>query len=294
MEAPAERYKEELAEDFSIEHKISDGPALLHFHSHDAFEIMLLLSDDTRCYIGDSHYVLAKNSVILFNNMDVHYLTIDKPTRYDRYVLYFRPEYIESLSSEETDLLECFFFRPFADANLMKLDEVKAAELLFLLQQVENCYKTPPEELYGRDLHLRFALGRLLLFVNNAYRIYHNIPSTGDISSNYRQVYPIINFIHQHMAEELSLEMLAQKFFMNKFYLCSLFKSVTGITPNQYLINCRIMKAKEYLSQNITVEAVCGLVGFNNLSHFSRSFKQHVGSSPKQFSQMMKKGTTQN
>lgn len=277
------QYKENFPGDFSIEYKISDRPALLHFHSHDVFEITMLLSGDTRCHVAGKQYILPKNTVVLFNNMDVHYMTIDKPARYERYVLYFKPEYAEALSSEKTDLLECFFFRPFPAANILELNDTLSRELLDLLEKIRTYYDSTPEELYGRDLHLRFSLGDLLLFINGAYRDHHGMTGGNASNSSYRQVYPIINYIHRNMAEKLSLDLLAQKFFMNKFYLCSLFKDVTGITPNQYLINCRIMKAKEYLAQNVSVEAVCGLVGFNNLSHFSRSFKQHVGVSPKQF-----------
>ena len=269
--------------DFSIEYKLSDRPAPLHFHSHDVFEIILLLSGGTHCYIADKQYILPKNTVVLLNNMDVHYMAVDKPDKYERYAVNFKPEYAQAISSQETDLLECFFFRPFPAPNILELDDALAGELLALLEKIRACYDSAPGALYGRDLLLRFSFGELLLFINSAYRSYHGLAGRDAVNPSYRQVYPIIDYIHRNMAEKLSLDLLAQKFFMNKFYLCSLFKDVTGITPNQYLINCRIMKAKEYLSRDISVESVCGLVGFNNLSHFSRSFKQHVGVSPKQF-----------
>ena len=51
----------------------------------------------------------------------------------------------------------------------------------------------------------------------------------------------------------------------------------------QYLINCRLMKARELLLNGMAVEEVCGRVGYRNLSHFSRAFKSKVGVSPKQY-----------
>jgi AraC-like DNA-binding protein len=48
-----------------------------------------------------------------------------------------------------------------------------------------------------------------------------------------------------------------------------------------------MQKAKELLMKDFSVDEVCDLAGFNNLSHFSRSFKQRTGYSPKQFQMMM-------
>jgi AraC-like DNA-binding protein len=44
-----------------------------------------------------------------------------------------------------------------------------------------------------------------------------------------------------------------------------------------------MIKAKELLMKDYSVEEVCDLAGFNNLPHFSRSFKQHTGCSPKRY-----------
>jgi AraC-like DNA-binding protein len=96
-------------------------------------------------------------------------------------------------------------------------------------------------------------------------------------------MYDIINFVHKNYFDDLSLDVLAQRFHINKYYLCARFKNVTGMSPAQYLINCRILKAKELLLRDYSVEEVCDLAGFNNLPHFSRSFKQHTGHSPKQY-----------
>ncbi|MCA5962728.1 helix-turn-helix transcriptional regulator [Blautia sp. RD014234] len=56
---------------------------------------------------------------------------------------------------------------------------------------------------------------------------------------------------------------------------------MTGTSPNQYLIRCRIIKAKELLLQGFSVESVCMMTGYNSLPHFSRSFKSQTGISPK-------------
>lgn len=118
--------------------------------------------------------------------------------------------------------------------------------------------------------------------VNQNYRNYHKITML-DITAQYRQIYQIINFIHQNYAENLNLDIMSKAFYINKFYLCNIFKKVTGTSPNQYLIRCRIIKAKELLLQGFSVESVCMMTGYNSLPHFSRSFKSQTGISPKKY-----------
>lgn len=277
-----EKIKEKMKEDFSIVHKIVTSNEQHSFHIHEEFEMMLVLSDGVKCSVGDKVYLLAKNTLLLFNNMDLHMVTMVKPGVSERYMVYFKPEYVEMLSSERTNLLECFFFRPASDPNLLVLTQKQADKLVSILERIGNYRSTASAQAYGSDLFVKILLVELLLRVNTLYRDYHHI-SAPAIAQNYNLIYNIMNYIHKYYWDEISLDALAKQFYINKFYLCSLFKSVTGTSPNQYLINCRLMKAKELLMNHMTVEQVCSQVGYNNLSHFSRAFKKHTGMSPKQF-----------
>jgi AraC-like DNA-binding protein len=222
--------------------------------------------------------------------MDLHHISLAQENGLNnRYVLYFKPEYISSFSSTQTDLLECFFFRPFNDPFLLPLGEEDAGGLIGLYENLiaavdEADLKTST---FGHDLRVKFILGNLLIKVNALYRQVHNI-SADFIERNCSRVYEVVNYLHRNYINDISLDLLAKKFAINKFSLCTLFKKVTGISLTQYLINCRLVKAKELLLRNYSVDEVCDLVGYNNLSHFSRSFKQHTGHSPKQYQSMMR------
>jgi AraC-like DNA-binding protein len=272
---------------FSVKHKISRTNEKKTFHIHDAFELLLNLSEGICCRVGDGVYPLKKNTLLIFNNMDLHHLSILKPGSVsNRYVLYFQPEFISAFSSAKTDLLECFYLRPVADPCVLPLPEEKAAELVELYEELIQAEGETGARDYGGDLLVKFLLGKLLIKVNLAYREAHRITTVSPGGNRWR-VYGIINFIHKNYFEDLSLDTLAKKFNINKFYLCALFKNVTGMSPARYLINCRMLKAKELLMKDYSVEEVCDLAGFNNLPHFSRSFKQHTGRSPKQYQLMM-------
>lgn len=94
----------------------------------------------------------------------------------------------------------------------------------------------------------------------------------------------IKEYITGHYAEDISLSILSERFFLNPYYLSQLFKKKTGYTYIHFLINIRMEKAKELLlDKNMNVAKVCHCVGYNNVQHFSRIFEKIVGVKPSSF-----------
>ena len=99
----------------------------------------------------------------------------------------------------------------------------------------------------------------------------------------------VVDYIHAHLDRDLSLKELAAVVQMSGHYFSQLFKQSTGITPHQYVIRCRIERAKELLMQGkLTIADVAKVVGFVDQSHFHRHFKRLVGITPKAFLQQVK------
>lgn len=92
----------------------------------------------------------------------------------------------------------------------------------------------------------------------------------------------------ENLAEDLSLEMLAEKVYLSSGYLSFIFKKETGMNLNRFIRVFRMEKAKELLcSTNMKVAQVSEKVGFSNVSYFCRSFREYYGSSPESY----RKGT---
>lgn len=93
-----------------------------------------------------------------------------------------------------------------------------------------------------------------------------------------------IKYIKKHYAEEISLEVIANKFFLNQTYFSRLFKQYTGTTFTNYLIELRMEKAKELLVQGkYRVYEVSQMVGYRSEKYFFRIFKQYAGCSPTEY-----------
>ncbi|MDM9379867.1 AraC family transcriptional regulator [Chlorogloeopsis sp. ULAP01] len=96
------------------------------------------------------------------------------------------------------------------------------------------------------------------------------------------QVSRTIDYMHAHLDQDISLEVLAQSVNLSPSHLRRLFKQATGMAPHQYLINLRINRAKELLlSGGFSVNEVAAEVGFADQSHLHRHFKRIFGVTPK-------------
>jgi AraC family transcriptional regulator len=95
----------------------------------------------------------------------------------------------------------------------------------------------------------------------------------------------VLEYIHEHLDAELSLDQLAAVARISPYYFARLFKNSTGLPPPQYVIACRIERAKELLRERkrLPLAEVATEVGFAHQSHFTRHFKRLVGVAPRRF-----------
>jgi AraC-like DNA-binding protein len=67
---------------------------------------------------------------------------------------------------------------------------------------------------------------------------------------------------------------------MSTFHFIRVFAELIGSPPHRHLLQVRLRRAHEMLREGRTVTETCFACGFNNLSHFSRTFARHFGRNP--------------
>jgi AraC family transcriptional regulator len=102
-----------------------------------------------------------------------------------------------------------------------------------------------------------------------------------------------IEYIQDYLAEDLSVDAIAALVHMSPYHFSRLFKQSSGVSPYQYIIQCRIERAQQLLrenrvnlrNKNLTIADIAYRVGFSNQSHLNRHFKRLLGVTPKEFLQ---------
>lgn len=93
----------------------------------------------------------------------------------------------------------------------------------------------------------------------------------------------VTDYIHHHLYQDLKLTDLSAIAQISPYHFLRLFKQQMGITPHQYILQCRIEKAKHLLQHStMSISEIAMQTGFCDQSHLTRCFKRAVGATPKQ------------
>lgn len=117
------------------------------------------------------------------------------------------------------------------------------------------------------------------------YEILYELLTAGEgeytPSEKLEKIRPAVEYMTEHYNEELSNEALARMTDISTVYFRKIFTSAYGMPPMRYLHLLRIQKAKEMLRSDYgSLANVAASVGYPNVFHFSKAFKQIVGISP--------------
>lgn len=97
----------------------------------------------------------------------------------------------------------------------------------------------------------------------------------------------VLSYIDDHLMDALTVEELAKLAYLHPNYFITYFRSLTGLTPIQYVNQRKIEYARELLdSGELPVQEAARAIGLNN-PYFSRLFKQQIGLSPRRYRQLM-------
>jgi AraC family transcriptional regulator len=102
----------------------------------------------------------------------------------------------------------------------------------------------------------------------------------------HQQMKRVIDFVHEHLSQNLSLEALAQQAGFSPYYFARLFRQTTGESPHQFVLRQRIEQAQRLLKErDVPLAHVALESGFANQSHLTQAFKRHLGLTPRAYRQ---------
>ncbi len=238
-------------------------------HSHrDFYEIVLFLAGDAQFHIEGNIYHSHPHDIFIARPGEMHHNVFLSETRYERIVLFVRKSYFKLNHCEE---LENFFLTRALGFDC-QIPAAIANQLLCTLLLKMNTYL--------QQSAITVANGVLLEFL---YLLNHiEQPLSSPVIEDSR-IQKIIAFINAHLDSSLTLDLLADTFYMNKFHLCRVFHRITGYTINQYINQKRLLLALSLYDQGQTLLEASSNSGFNSYSSFYKLYKKQFGTSPKQY-----------
>jgi len=262
-----------LLEDFRLFHLKDAKGAQMEYHYHDFCKLVLLVSGQGEYTVEDRHYSLRAGDILLIGSGQIHRPEFSEGLEYERLIFYISPEFLKRQSTEDCKL-EDLFDGTFG--HVLRLEERRYQKVFSLAELLEE---ELTKESFGKSVFGNSLLLQLLVRVGR-YR------DKGQLHMEERQpisderIKRMLTFLENHLSEELSVEFLAEQFFISRYHLMRLFKKETGQSLYDYLTERRLFFARELIRQGVPATESCFQAGFGSYSSFTRAYGKRFGTTP--------------
>ncbi|OOM07354.1 AraC family transcriptional regulator [Clostridium saccharobutylicum] len=268
-----------LNNDFQLFHIRDKKNQEFEFHYHEFNKIIIFLSGKVTYLIEGKAYFLKPWDILLVNNHNVHKPVIDPSETYERIVIWANSDFIKKHNYENCDLSTCFKLANEKSFNLVRLEAKFQNKIKAIIEMLESSLDSSD---FGSKLLSNSLFIQLLVYLNRVHLGNMYIDDKESLKYD-KQIEEILKYINNNLCNKLSLELLSQKFYISKYYLMHKFKKETGYTLHNYVLQKRLLIAKELIKDGSPIIKACSNCGFNDYSNFLRSFKKMFGKSPKDF-----------
>lgn len=237
-------------------------------HAHSYTELFYIVGGDGQFQINEKRFPVAAHQLVVVNPNIIH-----TEVSYEAHPLEYIVLGIEGLEltiSDSEEARYCIYSFPEHNPVLTCMQQV--------LQEMRG---RKPEY---QTLCLAYMDIIMVQLMRNASV---SVTQTHSRFPTNRQCASVRQYIDEHYKESLSLDILAEKVNINKYYMAHAFKQEYGVSPINYLIACRIREGKRLLAEtDLSLSQIASVLGFSSSSYFSQRFRNAEGLSPTEYRQL--------
>ncbi len=272
-----------LSDEFELYYYNDSSLGKVDWHSHNYYEFYIFLEGDVAMQIGATEYEVHLGDIMMIPPHLSHRLIIrNQNVPYRRFVFWISEDYYRHLGDLSKDYLYLMEYAKRTSTYWFQLDQIQFNEvqskMLHLIDEIHS-------EHFGRDAQIPLLSQDLILHLSRViYQQHHPKESSGEL-----ELYQnIALYIDQHLDEDLSLETLAQQFYVSRYHIAHIFKENLGMSIHQFITKKRLSRCKQAISGSSNITEVYQAWGFGDYSSFYRAFKKEYGISPKDYKNMQK------
>jgi len=239
-------------------------------HAHEEFSFGVTLAGRQDFFAGGASYRSNPGNIIIFNPGDVHdgHSGLDDTLQYR--MLYVHPAQLEPMLNSAG----ITHSRDFRIADALLDDPQLRQHILNMALLIEN---NTTDKLYQEC-----ELYQMAARIAQRYGKCSLKPKTRKLDHLLLQAR---DFMVENIQDNMSLNEISRQANLSKYHFLRMFRQQFGITPHQYIINCRVNRAREAIDLGACLDDVVFDYGFSDLSHFNRRFKPIFGMTPRQYQQ---------
>ena len=266
-----------LNSNFKIFHLVDKGMTPIGFHFHDFHKILLLMKGNVSYCVEGRTYDLQADDIVFVPAGEVHRPVLHDTAIYERIIIYISKDYLSTYRTDNYDLAQCLIEAHQKQSHVLRVPAFGTTKLGLIVRELEQSLDSNEyaNELYHNLLFLEFMIQL------NRVAIHDGIEYLSNSSSNKKMI-DVIDYLNEHLTDDLSIDFLAETFYLSRYHLMHAFKEETGYTIGNYLSTKRLLLARDRIRQGEPITNVCYECGFRNYSTFSRAYKKNFGCSPRE------------
>lgn len=270
-----------LSQDFEIYYYNDTKFLGVQSHTHDYYEFYFFLEGKVCMEIANVSYSLRSGDVILIPPHVPHYVSQeDSSIAYRRIVFWISTGYFQQLKNSSNDYV---YLMELAVSKGRYIFHIDAIALNSVLAKAFRLLEEIHSDRFGKNTKITLCVNDLILHLNRTiYELNH--PRNQKEEQNLCE--SLILYIERHLEEELSLDDLAQYFYLSKYYISHLFKETLGMSVHQFITKKRLSICKDAILNGTNISKTYLMYGFKDYSSFFRAFKKEFGMSPKEFKEI--------
>lgn len=145
------------------------------------------------------------------------------------------------------------------------------------------------ERLSNYERHRNFL--EAMAFIRKAVGYYFDERAKMNQDHENQMIWKLHTYIAKNIGNDLSMPHLGKEFQLNPTYLSRLYKKMTGVSLNQYILSMRLQYAKELLKNDgMKIQVIAERTGFHTASYFTHFFKKQEGMTPQEYRMRFKEG----
>ena len=234
-------------------------------HCHDFYEILYVIRGTGKYVVEGTEFAVRPRTLMLFRPFAYHHVSLDDGA-YERILVHFPKS---AVPQPALSMLEKITEDVDGSGNYYPPSAISDS-IISAFDGFEISAGLPEEE---RIAYAKVVLAELIILIS---------ASKGELMINTEEELGarVIRYLNGNIERNIDLDKLAKRFFVSKYHLCRAFKKHNGISVHGYLVQKRIIYAKQLIESGETASGAAYKVGFGDYSAFYRAYVKIVGKSP--------------
>ena len=250
-------------------------------HTHNYYEFCFFIEGDVSMQVGKDIYPLHFGDMMLIPPHSPHRAIIHShASPYRRFVFWISQEFCQELNSRSPHYTYIIQHVKQDKNYIFHMDHLAfnslQSKMIRLLEEMQA-------DRFGKDIQIALYVDDFILRINRLVHEQIEPEKTEVDASLYSN---LAEYIEEHLEEELSLEKLAEEFYVSKYHIAHVFKENVGLSIHQYITKKRLSHCQEAIRSDTNITEVYQAYGFGDYSSFYRAFKKEYGISPKEYRDM--------